>query len=225
MTTILCIETAEKICSVALSQNGKCIDERIESNENSHAKSLTLLIDDLLKSNGIDYDSLDAIAVSSGPGSYTGLRIGVSTAKGLCWAKEKPLISVPTLESIKERASATHKGFEVIIPNIDARRNEVFMTIFENDKQVSETQPYVLDENPLLQYQNKNCLIIGSGADKFKPYITEGDIIDQQLIPSAKYSCGIAFEYFQNNNFEDVAYFEPLYFKPVHVMKSKKKIF
>ncbi len=169
MTTILCIETAEKFCSVALSRDGKCIDDLIEKSENAHAKSLTLMIESLLKRNNTSFDKLEAVAVSSGPGSYTGLRIGVSTAKGICWTKDLPLISIPTLDSLIESGLAKYKDYDTIIPNIDARRNEVFMKISSNNEELLPTQPVVLDENPLLNYKDNKFLIVGSGSDKFKP--------------------------------------------------------
>lgn len=225
MINILCIETAEKACSVALSQDGVCVDELKELTANSHSTALTVMIGDLLEKNKIGFSDLDAVAVSAGPGSYTGLRVGVSTAKGICWAKEKPLIAIDTLTCIKEHGKTIHGDFEVIIPNIDARRNEVFLSIFEHNKETKTPTPFILEENPLLGFEHKKCLIVGSGATKFTPFTTSDDLIDENILPSAKYLCRVAFEKFEKKQFEDVAYFEPLYFKAVHVMKSKKKIF
>lgn len=225
MTNILCIDTAEKICSVALSRDGVCIDELKEETPNAHSTALTVLIGKLLKQNDLEYTNLDAVCVSAGPGSYTGLRIGVSTAKGICWSVEKPLIAVNTLECIKENGIEKHPNYEVIIPNIDARRNEVFLSIFENNTETVSPKPFVLEEDPLIDFEDKTCLIVGSGSDKFEPFVKEGDKIDVSIVPSAKYLCLSAYNKFKAESFEDVAYFEPLYFKAVHVMKSKKKIF
>lgn len=226
MTNILCIETSEKTCSVALSQNGEKLDEIINTEDQSHAKKLTVLIDEILKKNNFTFSDLKAVAVSCGPGSYTGLRIGVTTAKGICFGRDLPLIALNTLDVIFTSAKEKYKDYAIYVPNIDARRNEVFMSIKSTDgENLLETQPVILDENPLNQIAEKNCLIAGSGSLKFKPHVRELDKIDDSIKPLAGYMCRLAFNKFKTDSFEDVAYFEPTYFKAVHTTVSKKKLF
>lgn len=226
MTKILCIETSEKICSVALSENGHCTEEINNYEEQSHAKRLTIMIQEILDKRDFSFSDLDAIAVSSGPGSYTGLRIGVSVAKGICWAKDLPLISVNTLDTLLDNQKTEKPHFDVYISSIDARRNEVFMkALSKENKVLIDTQPVILDENPLNQFEGQSCLILGSGADKFEVHKRSNDLLDGVIRPIAKYLCPIAQEKYDLKIFEDVAYFEPTYFKPVHTTVSKKKLF
>lgn len=225
MTKILCIETSEKNCSVALSVDGNC-QSWLESDEDqSHAKKLTLLIDELLKSEQLSITHLDAVAVSAGPGSYTGLRIGVSVAKGICWAQSKKLIGVNTLEIIKEGGVKKYSGFKVIIPTVDARRNEVFRSEYVDHEETISSSPLILDENPLLAYPHQGILILGSGAQKYQEFVKSGDLIDPEILPHATSMCELAQSKFIKEDFEDLAYFEPTYFKAVHTTISKKKLF
>ena len=144
MALILCIESATRSCSVALAKDGNLFDFKEEVNEKySHSEQLTLFIESLLQQRGIVFSDLDAIAVSKGPGSFTGLRIGVSTAKGLCYALDKPLISIFTLEAM---ASGMQKKFpnKVYCPMIDARRMEVYTAIFQAGKQLTDIEAQIL---------------------------------------------------------------------------------
>ncbi len=159
MATILCIETTTTNCSVALSVDGIVVSLKEENDKNySHAEKLHLFIEDVLVKSKITKDNLDAIAVSKGPGSYTGLRIGVSAAKGLCFALEIPLISIPTLEALAYQVKNTDG---TIVPMLDARRLEVYSAVFSKDKiQIRDTRAEVLDDHSFANYLNENTSFI-----------------------------------------------------------------
>jgi len=214
MATILCLETATTNCSVALSVNGSVIALREDDTPGySHAEKLHVLIDEIAKEASIKMSDLDAVAVSKGPGSYTGLRIGVSAAKGLCYSLEIPLISIPTLTVLAQSASAIDG---VIIPMLDARRMEVYSAVYNTDKKlIRETKAEILDENSFSDYLAEGeVTFIGSGVSKFEAicdnphatFVTE----DQ---PSAANMGAIAENKHKKNDTEDVAYFEPYYLK------------
>ncbi len=215
MATILCIETATTNCSVALSVNGSVIALKEDYNNSySHAERLHIYIEELLLKNNISKSQLNAIAVSKGPGSYTGLRIGVSAAKGLCFALDIPLISVPTLDSLAYQVKE-NKG--VIVPMLDARRMEVYSAVYdsENKKQLRETRAEVLDENSFLDYLEKgNVYFIGDGVEKFKTIcLHKNAIFIEGKLPSANNMGWLANEKHKKSDTEDVAYFEPYYLK------------
>ncbi|WP_405023537.1 tRNA (adenosine(37)-N6)-threonylcarbamoyltransferase complex dimerization subunit type 1 TsaB [Mangrovimonas cancribranchiae] len=220
---ILSIETATTNCSVALSKEGETI-ALIEDYDKgySHAERLHAYIDQILSEGNIDKSQLDAIAVSKGPGSYTGLRIGVSTAKGLAYALEKPLISVSTLESLSRQVNI-EGGY--IIPMLDARRMEVYSAVFNADFSLArDIKAEVLEENSFQEYLEKEKVyFIGNGVEKTKTIITHPNavFIDAKL-PSANEMGSIAYKKYKVNNFEDVAYFEPYYLKDFVAIKSKK---
>lgn len=215
MSTILCIETATTNCSVALSENGKVVDLKEDyNNQYSHAERLHLYIEEILKKNNISKSQLDAIAVSKGPGSYTGLRIGVSAAKGLCFALEVPLISVSTLDALAYQVKE-NKGF--IVSMLDARRMEVYSAVYhtEDKKQLRETRAEVLDSKSFLEYLDKGIVyFIGDGVEKFKTISTHKNaIFIEEKLPSANEMCLLAEEKYKKSDIEDVAYFEPYYLK------------
>jgi len=222
---ILNIETATKNCSVSLSKNGDIISvKELCEAQFSHAEKLHIFIKDVLLESHLEFKHLAAIAISKGPGSYTGLRIGVSTAKGLCFALDIPLISIPTLESLA-RATSVKEGF--IIPMLDARRQEVYTAIFDSNHQiVKETYNYILDENAYSNYLNKSKVVfIGDGVPKTKDLIHHKNAAFLEgFFPSAKEMAPLSYIKFQKKNFEDVAYFEPFYLKDFHVTVSKKKL-
>ncbi|GAA4234803.1 tRNA (adenosine(37)-N6)-threonylcarbamoyltransferase complex dimerization subunit type 1 TsaB [Postechiella marina] len=223
-TLILNIETATTNCSVSLSRNGETIVLKEDYNDNySHAERLHVYIDAVLNEAGVAQSDLSAIAVSKGPGSYTGLRIGVSAVKGLCFALDKPLISIPTLEALANQATL-ESG--IVIPMIDARRMEVYAAIFDaNYNQIRETQAQILDENSFADYLEKGKVyFIGNGVEKTKTIINHHNaIFVEDKLPSANEMSALAFSKFQNDNFEDVAYFEPYYLKDFVALKPKKK--
>ena len=214
MAVILCIETATTNCSVAIAVDGKIIALQEDNNHQySHAEKLHSFIDQVLAKSGILKSSLQAIAVSKGPGSYTGLRIGVSAAKGLCFAIDVPLISIPTLEALAHQA-VIENG--LIIPMLDARRLEVYAAVFssEND-QIRETKAEVLDKNSYYNYLKiNNVCFIGDGVEKFKALCKHKNAIFMEgKLPSAKQMGALAEIKYRKNDFEDVAYFEPYYLK------------
>ncbi len=212
---ILCIETATTNCSVALENKGKLLALKEDySNNYSHAERLHLFIEEILKENDVQAGELEAIAVSKGPGSYTGLRIGVSAAKGLCFALDLPLISIPTLKSLALQVKQKKDGF--IIPLLDARRMEVYTTGFTAEyKKVFDTRAEILNSDSFLEYlENAAVTFIGSGVEKFSKICEHPNatFIEGKL-PSAGEMVTLAAEKFQKQKFEDVAYFEPYYLK------------
>ena len=212
---ILCIETATTNCSVALGEKGKLLALKEDySNSYSHAERLHIFIEEILKENGLQAKDLSAIAVSKGPGSYTGLRIGVSAAKGLCFALDLPLISIPTLKSFALQVKQEKDGF--IIPLLDARRMEVYTAGFTSENQkVFDTRAQILTPDSFSKYlENAAVTFIGNGVEKFRNICTHPNatFIEDKL-PSAAEMVILAEEKFQKKKFEDVAYFEPYYLK------------
>jgi tRNA threonylcarbamoyladenosine biosynthesis protein TsaB len=214
LALILNIETTTTNCSVSLSKEGGILVLQEDYNTKfTHAEFLHVFIEDVVRSSKIKLSDIDAIAVSKGPGSYTGLRIGVSAAKGLCFALNKPLISVPTLESLSHQVNI---DIGVIVPMLDARRMEIYSAIFDaKHHQIRETQAQILDEGSFLEYLNKGKVyFIGNAVEKTKTIIQHENafFIDNKL-PSAKEMGKLAFDKYIENNFENVAYFEPFYLK------------
>jgi tRNA threonylcarbamoyladenosine biosynthesis protein TsaB len=221
MSLLLQIETATASCSVALANDGKLLAVKEINARNVHAEVITLFIDELIQQTNIIYNNLDAIAVSCGPGSYTGLRIGVSTAKGLCFALDKPLIAIDTLEAMAAGVMGS-KGFDpdagmLLCPMIDARRMEVFTAIFNQDgEKIKPTAAEIIDENSFAGLLETNrVLFFGDGAEKCRTVLGKNAnaLILPEFINSAAYMTHKAFEKFNDNDFEDVGYFEPYYLK------------
>jgi|SRR5690554_6641469 len=210
---ILNIETSTKNCSVALAKNGNTVIIKEIAEQNfSHSEKLHLFIDEVLKQAGIPYKELAAVALSKGPGSYTGLRIGASTAKGLCFALDIPLI---TLDSLQILAMQVTHNDGLIIPMIDARRMEVYTATFDSDhNKNSDTEALVIDENSFSQVTQK-AYFIGDGAEKCKPFLQRENFIfpSEIIYPSAKEMSLLSFEKFLAKEFEDIAYFESFYLK------------
>jgi tRNA threonylcarbamoyladenosine biosynthesis protein TsaB len=220
---ILNIETATTNCSVSLSKNGDTILLKEDNNTSySHAERLHLYIDYVLREAGLDSSDLSAISISQGPGSYTGLRIGVSAAKGLCFALDIPLISIPTLESLAHQVKL-NKG--CIIAMLDARRMEVYSAVFNSElKQIRETQAQILDETSFAKYLEKGLVyFIGNGVNKTKALIQHpnAQFINDRL-PSANDMSALAYYKYKISDTEDVAYFEPFYLKDFVALKPKK---
>jgi len=224
LAIILNIETATKNCSVSLATDGEML-VLIELNEGqfSHAEKLHSIILEVIEKSQKEMADIDAIAVSTGPGSYTGLRIGVSAAKGLCFSLDIPLISIPTLSSLAN-AIIVGNG-DMIIPLLDARRMEVYSAVFNFKKeQIRETQAQIIDKNSYSEYLEKgNVYFLGDGALKCKENINHDNAIFLEgYFPSAKEMVDLSYQKFVNNDFEDVAYFEPYYLKDFVAIKSKK---
>ena len=221
MALILNIETATKNCSVALSKDGRTIAIRELSEQNfSHAEKLHVFIEELFAESHLKLQDLSAIAVSQGPGSYTGLRIGVSAAKGLCYALSIPLIAVDTLEILARKIKISNG---TILPMIDARRLEVYSAFFDsNYAKIRETKAEIIDENSF-QEETEILHLIGDGAMKFKEILTgeKFKYYPEMQFPSATEMSLISFQKFQNKQFEDVAYFEPFYLKDFVLITKK----
>ena len=229
MALILNIETATPVLSVALSRNGKAIAYRTEDTGNSHAEMVTILISEIMEEANVTYDHLDAVAVSKGPGSYTGLRIGVSTAKGFCYAKDIPLIAIDTLQAMAlgmtENKNTEEKN-TLFCPMIDARRMEVYDALFDKDnKLIREVQATIVDENTYKnELQNHVVVFGGNGAGKCRDVIQSANArFLAEFVPSAVYMTTLAEKAWQEKQFEDVAYFEPNYFKAYIAGKPKVK--
>jgi len=222
---LLCIETSTTNCSVAIAENGLIIALKEDNNTGySHAEKLHIFIKEVLEEINIESKQLSGVVISKGPGSYTGLRIGVSSAKGLCYALDIPLISVDTLESVAYQVLPKEDCF--IIPMLDARRMEVYTATFDTSFNFTEsTKALVLDESSYTQYlDQKKCVFIGNGVAKFQEICNHPNAsFKTQQFPSAKELGEIGFKKFQLQQFEDVAYFEPFYLKDFKVIKSKKK--
>jgi len=222
MNYILNIETATKNCSVALGQNEQVIDLIEYTGEGySHAEKLHVFIKDILSNNHILPEQLNAIAVSKGPGSYTGLRIGVSAAKGLAYALDIPLIAISTLESMA-RQIKTENAY--IIPLIDARRMEVYSAVFDDKYNlIRKVQADLLEEQPFDNYLNeKKVIFLGDAVEKTKKLIAHPNaVFSSAKYPTAKDLHELAYQQFKNRSFEDTAYFEPYYLKDFIVTRKK----
>jgi tRNA threonylcarbamoyladenosine biosynthesis protein TsaB len=219
---ILNIETATTNCSVSLSKNGKTILLKEDYNNNySHAERLHIYIDAVLNEAGITSKDLDAVAVSKGPGSYTGLRIGVSAAKGLCFALDKPLVSVSTLEALAHQV-IYNDG--VIVAMLDARRMEVYSAIFDSKhNQIRETEAQIIDADSFNSYlQEGKVYFIGNGVEKTKTLINHPNaVFIEDKLPSANEMSFLVYNKFKIMDTENVAYFEPYYLKDFVALKPK----
>jgi tRNA threonylcarbamoyladenosine biosynthesis protein TsaB len=221
MSLILQIETATASCSVALAMDGIVLSAKQVNERNIHAEVITLFIEELVNSAGFRYNDLDAIAVSCGPGSYTGLRIGISTAKGLCFALDKPLIAIETLEAMTYGAISmdinTSANDLLFCPMIDARRMEVFTAVFNrNGEKLKQTTAEIIDENSFSSLLNDNSILFfGDGAEKCISVLGENP--NAHFLPgfvnSASYLTQKSIEKFKNMDFENVVFFEPYYLK------------
>ncbi|MFA7686631.1 MAG: tRNA (adenosine(37)-N6)-threonylcarbamoyltransferase complex dimerization subunit type 1 TsaB [Moheibacter sp.] len=212
--TLLHLETSTKNCSVAISRNGDllCLCEEHEE-QYGHSEKLHQFVNWALEGAGISLNEINAVCVSKGPGSYTGLRIGVSAAKGFCFALDIPLLSLNSLEILAQ--SQIDNGFDLIIPMIDARRMEVYTAVFDrNGKQISEIEAKILDETSFQELADKKIVFVGDGVAKSKSILNlpKAEFIEN-IHPSGKNMIHLAEEKFKKKEFEDVAYFEPFYLK------------
>jgi tRNA threonylcarbamoyladenosine biosynthesis protein TsaB len=219
-TYILNIETATKNCSVTLAKNGETIAIREIAEEGySHAEKLHVFIEDLISESDISFKELTAVAVSQGPGSYTGLRIGISSAKGLCYALNIPLIAVDTLQSLAAQIKITNG---IIIPMIDARRMEVFSATY--DKTLNKTKAVAAEIITQESYSEREEVIhfLGDGAPKCKAFISRDNFIfhDEIIYPSAKEMSLLSYAKYKRSDTVDVAYFEPLYVKDFMITRK-----
>lgn len=225
MAYILAIESATKNCSVALFENGKCLFHKEEVGENFiHSEMLHLFIAEVLKSSSFDISHLNAIAIGAGPGSYTGLRIGLSAAKGLAFALNIPLISANSLEILMAQLiSSTSIEREAIIhPMIDARRMEVYTAAYSSKGEIIEPVSAKIIEEDIYQDQQQIRYLIGDGAAKYQSVFKSPNYRFPEIVYPSALSLGkIAHQKFQKSDFEDLAYFEPFYVKNFQAVKAK----
>jgi tRNA threonylcarbamoyladenosine biosynthesis protein TsaB len=226
MSLILHLETASTVCSVALSYHGKILSLKEENKGFTHAEHLTNFIEDVMQKANKTFENIDAIAISKGPGSYTGLRIGVATAKGLCFGLAKPLIAVNTLSSMAIGASYKFTDTNLFCPMLDARRMEVYTALYNrNGDEILATEALILNE---LSFKDKldesQILFFGDGAKKFKEICNHSNAnFDQEFLPSAAHMIDIAYKKYQQKQYEDLAYFEPFYLKEFYSPVAKTK--
>lgn len=244
MSNFILIETSTAMCSAALSIDGKVVSSRHSSESKAAASLLAVFIDEMLKECGLKVSDFNAVCVSSGPGSYTGLRVGVSTAKGLCFAANIPLLSVSSLDVLAQQAVKYTPVNQTIIPLIDARRMEVYMAKYKSDgERISEIESHILEADDFHEEMaNGGVVLIGDGVSKFRQFFSESPITGLMApddeAKSVKVICKFLCEYpdavnmvslaekeFAAGNFRDIAYFEPLYLKDFKATESKKKLF
>ncbi len=226
MTTILCIETSTDICSVCVARDRKVFSIRETARSYSHSEVITVLIEECLDEAGIVMKDLDAVAVTSGPGSYTALRIGSSTAKGICYAMDIPLISVDTLKSLAYGIRDKVGEEDIIIPMLDARRKEVYHAIYDHSmNEMVAVIPIILDEETFLEYGNhKKIHFCGDGVPKSKDILKVENGVFHNLEASSRHLISQAFESFEHGKVEDTAYYTPFYFKSPNITVQKKNI-
>ena len=223
---LLCIETSGKNCSVVLFEGLQLVSIReVHTEQFSHSENLHVFIEQVLKESNLQPKAIKAIAISAGPGSYTGLRIGVATAKGLCYGWDIPLIVLPTLRILAEQVSYEFTDIEYIIPMIDARRMEVFTAVYSHDfSPILGERAEILTESTFDTYLNKGkTIFLGDGITKFQAICKHKNAYFwENKFPSAKQMGRLALEKYQAQAFEDIAYFEPFYLKEVYLVKSDK---
>lgn len=234
MALILSIETGTDICSVALANDGELMALRESDEGRDHAKKVALFVDELLRETGVQPSDLDTIAVGKGPGSYTGLRIGVSFAKGMCYALDIPLIAIGSLDALTEVAREDYDAGILDIeeeewakaklcPLVDARRMEVYAKVFDNEgKALTDVVAEVVTEDSFKEWRKDKFVIFGNGAKKCTELLSDAIFVD--IAPSARGIVRLAEESFKAQKFEDLAYFEPFYLKEFLVIPSKKKL-
>lgn len=224
MSLILSIETATSVCSVALHSYGELIQLEEINQANSHGRLIMEMIDKVVLNSGYKREDLQAVAVSNGPGSYTGLRIGVSTAKGIAFGLGVPLISIDTLQALAKQISSECQIGDLIIPMIDARRMEVYTSVFDHELNVIHPlSPVVVNDNVFLNYLEKGKVVfLGDGVDKVKKILEHSNAVFLDFQNSASTIGELANEKFVKKQFEDLAYFEPNYLKEFQVIKSMK---
>jgi tRNA threonylcarbamoyladenosine biosynthesis protein TsaB len=224
VSLLLNIETATTVCSVALSDAEKVLASEETDNGYTHAENLHVFINSVLKKAGKKPNDLSAVAVSKGPGSYTGLRIGVSAAKGLAFALQVPLISIDTLQlmsaAVKEKA-----GNALLCPMIDARRMEVYTALYDDSlKQVRSTEALIVDEGTVKQFSGTATVFFGNGMQKCRHILEQlpNAVFAENIVPSARFMPVLAMQKFNSKQFEDVSSFEPFYLKEFMAGKKKK---
>lgn len=233
MSLILCIETGTDICSVGIARDGELISLRESDEGRDHAKRVGVFVDELLRETGVMPDELDAVAVGMGPGSYTGLRIGVSFAKGLCYGLNIPLVAVGSLDALAEVAIEDNEAGildvenwndAILCPMVDARRMEVYTRLFDaKGEPMGEVSAEVVSEETFAEVRRERQLVIfGNGASKCCEALADATYIN--ITPSARGLARLAQQRLTAGQTEDIAYFEPFYLKDFVVIPSKKKL-
>ena len=223
---ILCIDTTSEFCSVSLFINQNLIENNNSKIERSHSKLLIKLIDDTLNNNKLKIADIDIFSISKGPGSYTGLRIGLSSIKGFCYALNKPLVSINTLKilAISALENIDDKDF-ILCPMIDARRMEVYTKSFDHNlNELSNDQAIILEKDTFENFKDKKVYFFGDGSDKYKKIVNRKNFIFLDNInPDSKFMGQLSYDKFINRNFEDLSSFEPNYIKDFYLIKKKGK--
>jgi len=224
-TYLLCIETATTVCSVCVTADDKILAYKEINNGFSHAENLHIFIQDVLKEANLSIKQINAVAISKGPGSYTGLRIGVSTAKGLCYALQIPLISIDTLQSMAYAVAHIKSEDALYCPMLDARRMEVYCAVYDkNLESIKPVNALVVDEKSIDIFNlHKTIYFFGDGMPKVKQLLqtNKNALFIDDIFPSAKNMAALAFTKFSKKLFEDVAYFEPFYLKEFFTTAKK----
>ena len=226
MAKIITIDTSTNVCSVALHDNGELLSSKINHKEKSHSKYVTLMVEEVVGSAGFQLNEIDAFAISKGPGSYTGLRIGVATVKGYCFALDKPMLSINTLDGMWEEQKLKHKP-SYYVPMIDARRMEVYTKVFDSSGTIIETEAKILDEASFNQFTAKGeTVFFGDGSEKFNELIGEKEnyVFIENVFPNAEFMGKKVYELYKSESFEDLAYFEPYYLKDFLATTPKKQL-
>ncbi len=234
MALILCIETGTDICSVGIARDGELVSLRESDEGRDHARKVGVFVDELLRESGISSDDLDAVAVGKGPGSYTGLRIGVSFAKGLCYGLQKPLLAVGSLDAL---AAVAREDYEagilqienwddaLLCPMVDARRMEVYAQVFDTEGvPQNDVSAEIINADSFAAFrgQGRPFVIFGNGARKCAEVLERAQFVE--VAPSARGLARLAQQAFDAGNMEDIAYFEPFYLKDFVVTTSKKRL-
>lgn len=229
MALVLCLETATDICSVALGRDGNIIAQRVAKNPHSHVSQINLLVQECLEYAAIGFDDLEAVAVSAGPGSYTGLRVGASVAKGLCFGRDLPLVSIGTLEALAHatKASFDEYGEYYLCPVIDARRMEVYTATYDQDLEMVEQAHSLIVDNSSFEHllqTGKKVVIMGDGMEKISSFLSRREIIFSKITCLATHLVPLAQKRINSEQYTDPSIFTPFYLKSPHITKAKKFI-
>lgn len=232
MIHILCIETGTTVCSVALGNENGVVGFKEVTDAKAHASQLSVLIDELLKELNFEISNIDAVAANKGPGSYTGLRIGVSLAKGICYSLGKPLLAIGSLDSMVQGVLDSSpkndlQGIELFCPMIDARRMEVYSAFFDRStNRITDVEAVIVDSTSFTAQLNQGkVLFFGNGASKCRSVISnQNAIFIDNFEPSARFMLPLALKAYKDEIFEDIAYFEPFYLKDFVATTAKNKV-
>jgi len=225
---ILPINSTTGICSVAISDGNNLLSFKEPTEANSHTEVITLFIREVMNEVGVDYKELSAVALASGPGSYTSLRVGCSTAKGICFAHDIPLITIPSLDILASSCVSEANEGDYIIPMIDARRMEVYTSVYDyTGNKIDKDHALVVDETAYNSFVDKNIThhLAGNGAEKTLDILPQDSVQCHKQYSSARYMPDLAYKALVAKDFSNLGYFEPFYLKGANVTKSKKKYF